>query len=345
MPRLFRHRSKMVELPPGTAVYIGDRRPSKTRILLTEYNRETVEEREISTAEECLIASQKSLVTWIAVEGLDKIGLFQEMGDCFQLHPLVIEDVLNTTQRPKLEQFEKYIFLVIKIIDYSSAKGMQIDHLSLILGSNYLISFHERENKLFTTLRERIKKGLGIIRDCGSDFLAYSILDIIVKSYFRVIEELESRFETLEDRVLSEPSRGTLREIQRLKDDIVVFRKSIWPIREVIGRLEREKFELIQEPTLVYVHDLYENIVQVIETIETFRDKLPAMLQVYYSAISSQMDEVMKLLTVIATIFIPLSLLASVFSITIPLPWPIAIGALIVIMVLMLLFFRTKRWI
>lgn len=345
MPRFFRRRSKMVELPPGTPVYIGDRRPIKTRILLTEYNSEKVEEREISTAEECLMATQKSVVTWIAVEGLDKIVLFQEMGDCFQLHPLVIEDVLNTTQRPKLEQFEKYLFLVIKLINYSSEKGIQIDHLGLILGSNHLISFQERENKLFTTLRERIKKGLGSIRDCGSDFLAYSILDIIVKSYFLVIEQLESRFEALEDRVLLEPSRGTLREIQRLKDDIVAFRKSIWPLREVVSRLEREKFELIQEPTLVYVHDLYENIVQVIETIETFRDKLPAMLQVYYSAVSSQMDEVMKLLTVIATIFIPLSLLISIFGITLPLPWPIAIGILIILMVLMLFFFRTKRWI
>jgi magnesium transporter len=280
--------------------------------------------------------------------------VLEQLGERFGLHPLVVEDILNTDQRPKLEDYGEYLFIVLKSHYHSDGESgdAEIEQISLVLGPNYVLSFQERAGDEFEPVRERIRSNKGRVRRQGADYLAYSLIDLIADTYFLVLERLGERMETLEEELVTDPTTETLQAIHKLKREMVFLRKSIWPLREVIGALERGESPLIQDTTGVYLRDVYDHIIQVIDTVETYRDMLSGMLDIYLSSVSNRMNEVMKVLTIIATIFIPLTFVAGVYGMNfkhmpeLEWPWayPLVWLAMIIIAGLMVAYFRRKRW-
>jgi len=292
-------------------------------------------------------------VTWINVDGIHQVEILERLGEYFGLHPLVVEDILNTDQRPKVEDFGDYIFIVLKMFYYDdSADEIVTEQISLTLGPTLVISFQEREGDVFNPIRERIRSEKGRIRKMGADYLAYVLVDSIVDSYFIILEKLGEKIEDLEEELVTDPRPETLQTIHNLKREMIFLRKSVWPLREVVSGLERGESPLIQESTGIYLRDVYDHTIQVIDTVETIRDMLSGMLDIYLSSVSNRMNEVMKVLTIIATIFIPLTLIAGIYGMNFrympELEWPWAYPMLWLIMlaigVLMLIYFRRKRW-
>jgi magnesium transporter len=352
MLRLFRKKSKKAGLPPGSAVYVGEKEPLETQITVFEYDEETLNERELKTVEDCLQYKDGSKVTWLRIIGLKRIKLLEQLGEGFDLHPLVIEDILNTTQRPKIEDHGNYLFIVVKNVDYNENE-IESTQLSIILSSSYVITFHEQKEKALKPLIDRIRKRRGLVRRMKSDFLAYALMDAILDNYFAVIEKISDRIEVLEDELVTNPTQETLHEIHQLKQNLIILRKSIWPFREVISRIERSRYNLIDASLLVYIRDIYDHSIQVIETMETYRDMLSGMLDIYLSSVSNRMNEVMKVLTIIATIFIPLTLVAGIYGMNfrfmpeLDIIWayPVIWVVMICIGLIMVIFFRRKKWI
>ncbi len=352
MPRLYRKKSKKSGLPPGTPVYVGDKAPQETRIMVIEYDEENLSETEVKNITELLQYKESPKVTWFRVVGLKQISLLEQLGEHFLIHPLVIEDILNTTQRSKIEDFGDYLFIVVKNVDY---KGDEItsNQISIILGSNHVISFQEKHELIFEPIFDRIRKDRGIIRRMKNDFLAYAILDAILDNYFGVIEKISDKIEILEDELVTNPTQDTLHEIYQVKQDLIVLRKSIWPFREIVSRLERGRYTHIDEKLLIYIRDIYDHSIQIMETVETYRDMISGMLDIYLSSVSNRMNEVMKVLTIIATIFIPLTLIAGIYGMNfrfmpeldMPLAYPLVWLTMIIIGIVMLVFFKRKRWI
>jgi len=353
MPRLIKERSKKVGLPPGTLVHIGEKKRERTTITILDYDEQHLQEQEIKTVDECLPFKDKPTVTWINVDGIHQVEILERLGEYFGLHPLVVEDILNTDQRPKVEDFGDYIFIVLKMFYYDdSADEIVTEQISLTLGPTLVISFQEREGDVFNPIRERIRSEKGRIRKMGADYLAYVLVDSIVDSYFIILEKLGEKIEDLEEELVTDPRPETLQTIHNLKREMIFLRKSVWPLREVVSGLERGESPLIQESTGIYLRDVYDHTIQVIDTVETIRDMLSGMLDIYLSSVSNRMNEVMKVLTIIATIFIPLTLIAGIYGMNFrympELEWPWAYPMLWLIMlaigVLMLIYFRRKRW-
>ena len=255
-------------------------------------------------------------VTWIDIEGLQDITLLDSLGSCYGLHPLILEDILNTDQRPKSDDMESYIYVVLKMLDFDPA-SLEIvsEQVSIVFGRNYVISIQEgREGDLFEPLRERIRSGKGRIRKMGPDYLAYSLLDTIIDHYFLILEKFAERIESLEEDLVSDPKPETLHQIHRLKREMIFLRKSAWPLREVIYALEKSDSDLIRPATKIFLRDIYDHAVHIIDSIETYREMLSSMLDIYLSSVSNRMNQVMKVLTIIATIFMPLTFLAGVYG-------------------------------
>jgi len=247
-------------------------------------------------------------VTWINIDGLHEVDVIEKIGKNFGLHPLVMEDILHTDQRPKMEDFEKYIFIIAKMLSYDEEDHrLQAEQFSLILGPHFIISFQEREGDVFEPVRERLRKGKGRLRKRPPDYLAYALIDAIVDHYFVVLEKIGERVETLEDELMTDPTPETLETIHHLKRELIFLRKSVWPLRELIAGLERGESSLFEQGTTVYLRDVYDHTIQVIDTVETLRDMASGMLDVYLSSVSNKMNEVMKVLTIIATIFISMA--------------------------------------
>ena len=295
----------------------------------------------------------KRTVTWVNVDGIHLLAETAAMGDCLELHPLVLEDVANTNQRPKAEDYGDYLYVVLKMLAYDDeANQTTSEQISLVLGPDYVVSFQERPGDVFGAIRERIRSAKGRIRKMGADYLAYCLLDALVDNYFVVLEKIGDRIEFFEDQLVTEPTAGTLHEIHNLKREMIFLRKSVWPLREVIGALQRGESKLIQDSTGIYLRDVYDHTIQVIDTAETFRDMLSGMLDIYLSSVSNRMNEVMKVLTVIATIFIPLTFLAGVYGMNFKhmpeLQWVWAYPALWLVMLaialVMLLYFHRRKW-
>jgi magnesium transporter len=352
MARLFRRRSQKSGLPPGTAVYVGEKEPQETQITVFEYDETTLDEKELKTVDECLRYKENSKVTWLRIIGLKRIKLVEQLGEGFGLHPLVIEDILNTAQRSKIEDHGDYLFIVLKNVDYKE-KEIESTQISIILSSSFVITFHEQKEEALQPLIDRIRKGRGLVRRMKNDFLAYALLDAILDNYFVVIEKISDRIEVLEEELVTNPTQETLLEIHQLKQNLIILRKSIWPFREVISRIERSRYNLIDASLLIYVRDIYDHSIQVIETVETYRDTLSGMLDIYLSSVSNRMNEVMKVLTIIATIFIPLTLIAGIYGMNfrfmpeLDIIWayPAVWVVMICIGLIMVIFFRRKKWI
>jgi magnesium transporter len=287
------------------------------------------------------------------VEGVTQIEILKRIGDCYGLHPLVMEDIVNTDQRPKKEDYGDYLFIVAKMLDTSGDGKIAAEQVSMILGDGWLLTFQEGlAGDPFEPVRERLRTAKGRIRGQGADYLAYALLDAIVDHYFVVLEKLADRVELLEEEVVATPTRSTIRSIHELKQEMILIRKSVWPLRELIGGLERRDSELIQEGTIIYLRDLYDHTVQIIDTVETSREMLSGMLDIYLSSEANRTNEVMKVLTVYATIFMPLTFIVGLYGMNFKympeLEWHWGYPAVLVFMaaiaVGMLLYFRRKQW-
>jgi magnesium transporter len=350
---LVKRTSKKAGLPPGTLLYVGEERDQQTKITVLEYDEQHVSERELRTVAPSLQLPAEPTVTWINVDGLQTIEVIEHLGERFGLHSLVLEDILNTAQRPKMEDFGDYLYIVLKML-YPSEKGTETleEQVSLILGTNYVLSVQECEGDVFTAIREHIRHARGRVRKMGADYLAYALVDAIVDGYFVALERLGDRIEFLEEELVINPTTSTLHTIHDLKTQMVFLRKSVWPLREVIHSLERGEPSLIRESTAIYLRDVYDHTIQVIDTIESLRDIVSGMLDIYLSSVSNRMNEVMKVLTVIATMFIPLTFLAGVYGMNFeympelqwrwsyPLLWLVMAG----VVILMSVYFRRKGW-
>jgi len=353
MVRFIKRISKKAGLPPGTLVHIGEKKAETVRIRLMDYTPDHVEERDLSAVEECFPYRDKDSVTWINVDGIHQVDLMEKLGSHFGLHPLVLEDILNTDQRPKLEDYEDYLFLILKMITYDEAqKRLHVEQVGLIVGARFVLSFQESEGDVFEPVRERLRKGKGRIRKGGLDYLAYALVDAVVDNYFLVLEKIGEDIEELEEAVIGKPAPETVESIHNLKRELLFLRKSVWPLREAVAGLEKGGSSLIQEKTVLYLRDVYDHTIQVIDTIETFRDMVSGMMDAYLSGLSNRMNEVMKVLTIIATLFIPLTFIAGVygmnFKVMPELEWHYGYGLVWLLMILvtlfMLLYFRKKKW-
>jgi magnesium transporter len=354
MPRGLKNRSKKAGLPPGTLVHIGEKLSDTTKITLVDYDGDHLTEKDIQSMDELRTFKDKPTVTWVHIDGIHDIGLLEQLGDVFGLHPLILEDILNTDQRPKMEDLGEYLFIVLKTFcntceDHNDITSEQI---SIVLGSHYVISLQEKEGNILDPIRDRLRTGKGRIRKAGADYLAYSIIDAILDSYFGILEMLGERIEREEEVLVTHPAQSTLQAIQHLKRDMIFLRKSVWPLRETIAALERSESDLIQDATGIYLKDVYDHTIQVIDTVETYRDMLSGMIDIYLSSLSNRMNQVMKVLTIIATIFMPMTFLAGVYGMNFKhfpeLEWswgyPLFWAVNLTITVVMLILFKRKKW-
>jgi len=353
MVKLLKKRSKKAGLPPGTLVHIGEKKTEELKITIVDYDETHFQEKEIKTIEECFAFKEKPTVTWINIDGLHQVEILERLGDCYGLHPLVLEDILNTDQRPKMDDYGKYLYIVLKMVNHDDQSNEIVtEQISLILGPNFVLSFQEREGDVFNPIRERIRNGKGRIRKMGADYLAYALLDSIVDNYFTILERLGERIEFLEEELVTNPTTKTLQEIHSLKREMIFLRKAVWPLREVISGLERGESSLIKETTGIYLRDVYDHTIQVVDTIETFREMLSGMLDIYLSSVSNRLNAVMKVLTIIATVFMPLTFIGGIYGMNFKympeLEWrwgyPIVLLIMLGIGVFMLIYFRKKRW-
>jgi magnesium transporter len=345
---------------------MASKRPAKTTtraklynsISVIDYDANDFQEFTTNNAEECIAYMEKNrTVTWINVSGHNDKPLLEKLCHHFGLHPLVIEDILDTSQRPKVEDYDEYLYIVARMLHLNGTRhGIHTEQMSLVLGKSFVISFQEKEGDVFNPVRERIRKNKGKIRRSGPDFLAYSLLDMIVDNYFIILEDLGEKIEQIEDELVRSPSPRTLHRIHRMKREMVMLRKSIWPLREVVNALEREvrsKTPLIKKGTAVYLRDLYDHTIQVIDSVESYRDMTSSMLDIYLSSVSNKLNEVMKVLTIIGTIFIPLTFITGLYGMNFrfmpelehPAGYPVVLVIMFVIVLLMLVYFRRKKWI
>jgi len=359
MHRLTKKRSAKAGLPPGTPVHIGTKKAGKTKIEIFNYDESRHTENVYDSLGACPLVKDVPGVTWINVDGVNEVALLEKLGGCFGLHPLVMEDIMNTDQRPKMEDYGEYLYIVLKMLNPNGnasgkAEDIVTEQVSIILGRNFVISFQEQERPgdVFDTIRDRIRAGKGRIRGLGADYLAYSLMDAIIDNYFILLERLGEDLETVEEELVKDPSPDTLRVIHTLKRDMIFLRRSVWPLREVIGALERGESPLVKGSTGIYLRDIYDHTIQVIDTIETFRDMLSGMLDIYLSSISNRMNEVMKVLTIIATFFIPMTFVAGVYGMNFKfmpelewhLGYPFFWFIILAIGVIMMVYFRKKKW-
>lgn len=359
MLKLIHKMSRKVAQAPGTLIHIGEKRVHRVRIMVTRYDRETITEEEIDATAEWRPEKKDRQVTWINVDGIHEAVNIERIGGAFGIHPLVLEDIVNTGQRPKLENFDDYLFVALKMLYHDrEADEIMAEHVSLILGPDYVISFQEREGDVFGPVRERLRLGKGKIRKMGSDYLFYALMDAVVDGYFAVLEGLGEKIEDMEDVLMESPRTETLQAIHFLKREMIFLRKSIWPLREVVSGLIREESPLIDKETVIFLRDVYDHTIQVIETTESLRDMVTGMQDLYLSSVSNKMNEVMKVLTIIATIFIPLTFIAGIYGMNFnpdasPFNMPelnlrfgylIAWALMIVVAAVMVIYFRRKKW-
>ncbi len=345
-------RSKKAGLPPGTLVHVGEKRTERTTISVTDYDSKVLREKASVEVDDLLSFKDAPSISWIDVVGLHQIEVIERMGSIFGIHPLVLEDIVNTEQRPKMEDFQDYVFILLKML-FIEEGGIRSEQVSLIVGDRFLFSFQEAEGDVFEPVRERIRRSKGRIRSEGADYLAYALLDAVVDNYFMVLEDLGEELEILEDEVAESPGKETSQAIHAMKREMILMRRSIWPLREVLGRLSRGETPLFKKSTAIYLRDVYDHTLQVMDIIEAFRDMISGMLEIYLSTLSNKMNEVMKVLTIIATIFIPLTLIAGIYGMNFDrmpeLHWRFGYPAILLLMLamasIMLLFFHRKGWI
>jgi magnesium transporter len=348
-----RDRSEKLGLPPGSLIFVGEQKTDAVVLTVSNYDLERFEEKQAASIEDCLSYRDLPSITWIHVCGLHRPDIIESLGQSYGIHHLFLEDILNTSQRPKMEDLEDGLFIVMKAFTLSgSDETTAAEQISFILGKNYVISLQEGNADIFEPVRSRLRTAHGRIRSLGPDYLLYALMDTVVDHYFSVLEVLGERIEVLEDELLTDHARETLPRVHRLRRELLLLKKTAWPLREVINAMLRSETGLIQQTTQFYIRDLYDHIVQVVDTLENYREMASGLLEVYLSSVSNRMNEVMKVLTIIATIFIPVTFIAGVYGMNFEfMPelkwrWGYAMvwGVMIAMIVAMLGYFRRKKW-
>ena len=351
--RRFHGVSAKASLPPGTMVFVGERKMEAVRFDIIHYTETGLEELRDASVDQCAAFARAPGVTWINVQGIHDVGLIEALGKRLGLHPLTMEDIVNTTQRTKTEEFPGYLYVVLKTITANkTGNALEAENVSLVIGENYIVSFQEKEGEVFEALRSRILSDKARIRSMSADYLAYALMDAVIDQYFFAIERTGDRIEEIEDRIMIGPQPEGIQEIHRLKREILTLRKAVWPLREEIGALERGETPLIHPETRVFLRDLYDHTIQAIDVVETLREILSGVQDIYLSAISNRMNRVMEVLTTVATIFIPLTFIAGVYGMNFEympeLEWRLGYfvvwGVMIAVGAGMTLYFRKKRW-
>lgn len=348
-----RSRSAKAGLPPGSFVIVDDGAGANTSIRLFEYEAEGMEERFMNAIADIPDRGDQPGCTWIDIDGLNDDRILQSVGDRFNLHPLLMEDVLNTDHRPKVEEFQDTLFVVAKMLGLDDETGgIHSEQICFVLRKGLVISFQERPGDVLDPIRERIRKDTGRVRRAGADYLLYALLDVIVDNYFLIVEELGERIEALERKVMLKPGNEDLLTIQELRSLLIGVNRYVTPTRELAGRLNTLQSPLIDKSTRRYINDLQDHTVYIAETINTDREILTSLENTYHAGQNARMTQVMKLLTVISTIFIPLTFIVGVFGMNFKhmpeLEWhygyPLVMGSMAVLALLMLIWFRRKRW-
>ena len=354
MGRRIKKQSTKAGLAPGTLVFVGEKRESAVIAERITYSADSHESTRIGLAA-CETRVKDSGVTWINIEGLHELAALERIGQAYGLHMLTLEDIVNTDQRLKIEDYGDYLFIVMKML-HLDARTQEImpEQVSMVLGRDFVLSFQEGlKGDVFDPVRERLSNAQSKLRVNGADHLCYALIDAVVDNYYVILESMGERIETLDEELLGVPTPATLRDIHKLKRELIYLRKSVWPMREVLAILQRGDSQLITQGTLLFLRDVYDHTVQVIDTLETYREMLSAMADVYMSAMSNRLNEIMKVLTIITTVFIPLSFVAGVYGMNFrhmpELGWLYGYGFAWAIMIAiaggMLVFFRKKKWI
>ncbi|HSM05456.1 MAG TPA: magnesium/cobalt transporter CorA [Longimicrobiales bacterium] len=344
--------------PPGTLVYSGPEAEEPVRLSYLVYDHDELRQdgrapADSAELEVCLRHLSGPEISWINVDGLHDVGVIEALGSQVGLHRLVMEDILHTSQRAKVEEYPDHIYLVIRMLTWDEeADHLRDEQVSLVLGKNFVLSFQERVGDVFEGVRDRLRHSRGTIRQRGPDYLAYALMDSVVDHYFSVIERVSDHIENLEIEILEDPEHEVVERVHRLKREMLLVRRAIWPLREVVSQLYRDEFDLVAPDTRVFLRDVYDHTVQVIDTVETLRDLLGGLMDLYLSGVSNRMNEVMKVLTMIATIFIPLSFLAGLYGMNfdvmpeLHVAWgyPALLGVMALVAAGMVAYFRRKKW-
>jgi magnesium transporter len=353
MPKFTKKRTKKAGLPSETLVYTGEKKDEKIKIHVIDYDETHFLETELSTVEACIPYKNKSTVTWINIDGVHNVPMIERLGDCFGLHRLVMEDIMNTDQRPKTEDYGEYLYIVLKML--SSGKNGEIitEQISLVLGTNFVLSFQEGvEGDVFNLIRERLRSSKGRIRKMGADYLAYSLIDAVVDNYFVILEKFGDKIELLEAELIENPAQKTVQRIYQLKRELIFLHNAVWPLREVVSALGKRESPLIHEATAPYLRDVYDHVIHIIDSVDIYREMISSMLDMYLSSVSNRLNAVMKVLTIIATIFMPLTFIVGVYGMNFKympeLEWrhgyPLTLIVMAGIAIFMLLYFRRKKW-
>ncbi|MBQ0788807.1 MAG: magnesium/cobalt transporter CorA [Oceanihabitans sp.] len=345
---------KTVNTAPGTVSYTGTKQSLETKIDIVNYNKDACDFRISNKVEDAFHFKGQEHVTWININGLKNTTEIEKLGLHYNLHPLVLEDIVTTNQRAKLEEYEDYLFIVFKMLHFKSEDEIVYEHMSMVVGENYVLTFQEADGDVFDDLRDRIRNAKGRVRNAKADYLMYTILDAVVDNYFTVIEAEGDKIEDLEETLFIEESSSntTTTSIQNQKREILKIRRTVFPFREVVNKLEKSEIEFIDDKTKNYLRNLYDHMIQVNESIDLYREMIWGLMDLYMTNISNKMNEVMKVLTIIATIFIPLTFIAGVYGMNFtnmpelssPYGYYIVWAVMIIIFIIMLIYFRKKKW-
>ncbi|MCJ7801961.1 MAG: magnesium/cobalt transporter CorA [Candidatus Marinimicrobia bacterium] len=340
-------------LPPGSLIHIGGSEPNKTIISKIEYSAKSISEYNDITIDDLKIRTD-DLNTWINITGLADIDVISTIGEQYDINHLVLEDILNTQHRPKIEEFDDYTFFTFKMLRLGKARReITSEQVSIILGKNYVLTFQEVEGDTFDSVRNRLNNQIGKIRTRGADYLLYTLVDTVVDSYFSIIDTLNENIQKLEDQIISNPSNDVLEKIQYYKKDVQFLRKTISPLRDSVGFLCKADTNLIADGTTLYFKDTFDHILHINDSLNEMRDNLTSQLEIFHSNLSDQMNAVMKVLTIIATIFIPLTFIAGIYGMNFKfmpeLDWywgyPSILGIMAIIFISMIYYFKKNNWI
>lgn len=354
MPRPATKRTRKAGLPSESLVYTGDRAAGAIRIHVIDYDEQNFVETELTEVEACVPYRDRPTVTWINLDGVHDVPVVEKLGECFGLHRLVMEDIMNTDQRPKTEDHGDYLYTVLKMLSINKSGEVASEQISIIFGNSFVLSLQEGiEGDVFNIIRDRLRAAKGRIRKMGADYLAYSLLDAIVDNYFVILEKFGDRIELLETELIEKPTQKTVQKLYQMKRDLIFLHNAVWPLREVVSALGKRESPLIRESTGPYLRDVYDHVVHVIDSVDIYREMLSGMLDLYLSSVSNRLNEVMKVLTVISLVFMPLTFIAGVYGMNFKfmpeLEWhwgyPFALLLMAGIAVLMVLYFKRKRWI
>ena len=341
-------------LPPGSLIHVGEVLESVGNMSVIDYSKGRFEEKKIESVDEILAYKDSETVTWVIIEGLTDVAVVERIGAIFGIHHLVLEDILNTNQRPKFEEYDDHLYIVLKcLLSEDTHFSVNNEQVSLLVMKNFVIMFKEKKDELFLPLQQRIRTSSGKFRGLGSDYLAYAILDFIVDQNFILIDLLDESITTLEDSLLTgEPKQDMLYKIQRLKREMISIRRYVSPVRELLSEMLRSESDLIHENTHIFLRDVSDHSIRVVESIESYREILTGLLDIYVSTVSNKMNQIMKVLTVFTSIFIPLTFIAGIYGMNFEympeLKWkwayPLTWAVFIVIPIVLLVYFKRKKW-